>query len=100
MQNKTEQENTGSIKKSRWLLRLAQLSMLFLLLTLFAPLESEASHYRYGNISWARASGSRTVTYTVTQAWRRSFPTWAGAGVGTNINTGVLLFGDGASATI
>jgi hypothetical protein len=41
------------------------ISMFFL-----TPLISNASHFRYGHISWTRASGTRTVTFTITTAWR------------------------------
>jgi Concanavalin A-like lectin/glucanases superfamily/Ig-like domain CHU_C associated len=36
----------------------------------FSPLISEASHFRYGHITWTRTPGTRTVTFTITTAWR------------------------------
>ena len=33
---------------------------------------AEASHFRYGHITWSRSPGTRTVTFTVTTAWRVS----------------------------
>jgi hypothetical protein len=44
-----------------------------------------ASHFRYGHISWTRQPGTRTVTFTVTTAWRAAAPEL------TNLN-----FGDGS----
>ena len=46
---------------------------------------AEASHFRYGTISWTREPGTRKVTFTVIHAWR----------VGPYVN---LQFGDGASS--
>jgi hypothetical protein len=61
----------------------------------FSPLVSEASHFRYGHITWTRTPGTRTVTFTVTTAWRYDFTetinldfgdgTTSGSAVGTEI---------------
>lgn len=53
---------------------------------LATPQEAEASHYRFGHISWTRADGTNDVTFTVTTAWRSDFVD------GVN-----LTFGDGTS---
>ena len=52
-----------------------------------SPLISEASHFRYGHITWTRVSGTRDVTFTVTTAWRHDFT--------ENV---ALTFGDGTSS--
>jgi hypothetical protein len=47
---------------------------IFTLIAIFcfalSPLISEASHFRYGHITWTRTPGTRTVTFTITTAWR------------------------------
>ncbi len=64
----------------------------------FYSFESKASHFRYGNITWTHVSG-RTVTFHVTQAWRRTF--YPGPpNVGNIVTTGTLEFGDATSAVI
>ncbi|MGL4598870.1 MAG: hypothetical protein ACRCYO_15240, partial [Bacteroidia bacterium] len=71
---------------------------IIMLLMLFVSTEVQASHYRYGNISWSRPNNaSRTVEFTVTQAWRLSaFP---GSIVGSVINPFTPLeFGDATAA--
>ncbi len=51
--------------------------VIFTLITIatffLSPLTSEASHFRYGHITWTRVPGTRTVTFTVTTAWRYDF---------------------------
>ena len=71
--------------------------LIFMLLLSF---EGHATHYRYGNISWSRVnSTTRTVTVTVTQAWRRSF--YGAINVGNVVPTNVTLaFGDGLTTPI
>ncbi len=34
---------------------------------------THASHFRYGHISWTRDPDTRTVTFTITTAWRHDF---------------------------
>lgn len=57
-----------------------------------------ATHFRYGNITWSWVSGT-TVTFHVTQAWRRSFfsPTPV---LGGTVNTGSLVFGAGSAQAL
>ncbi len=52
-----------------------------------SPLISEASHFRYGHITWTRVPGTRDVTFTVTTAWRYD-----------QNETVLLTFGDGANS--
>lgn len=60
--------------------------------------ESQATHFRYGYMSWSRSNDvTRTVTFTINQSWRRSYPLWPGANPGQVINTGTLDFGDGTA---
>ncbi|MBI3111673.1 MAG: HYR domain-containing protein [Ignavibacteriales bacterium] len=47
---------------------------------------AEASHFRYGHITWSRAAGTRNVTFTVTTAWRVSPFTRLNFGDGTFID--------------
>ena len=66
-------------------------------------LKSNASHFRYGNISWTRSNTTPTsVTFKVSQAWRSTFyfATASAPTVGSVINGGTLNFGDGGTATI
>ncbi|MES2622143.1 MAG: T9SS type A sorting domain-containing protein [Bacteroidota bacterium] len=64
---------------------------------LFAE-ESNATHFRYGNVTWTRGSGN-TVTFYITQAWRRSFA-WNTTPLvgGVPVFTGNFFFGDSAQA--
>ncbi|WP_198666921.1 HYR domain-containing protein [Taibaiella helva] len=75
----------------------AALAMLFPLLT---AIRAEASHFRYGNITWSRPdAASRTVTFTLTQSYRMS--NWTGVSVGSTISDGVFLsFGDNNSEQV
>ena len=58
---------------------------------------SEATHYRYGSMSWEKVSGN-TYRITISQAWRKSFfPNVVGGGI---VNTGVLDLGDGSSTPV
>jgi len=75
----------------------------FVILFLFFTLQSKASHFRYGNISWTRSNTTPTsVTFKVSQAWRSTyyFASASAPTVGSVINGGVLNFGDGGTATI
>ncbi|MCX6210004.1 MAG: hypothetical protein NTZ59_11065, partial [Bacteroidetes bacterium] len=80
--------------------------MPLLLLSLFIvifSLKSNASHFRYGNISWTRSNTTPTqVTFKVSQAWRSTFyfASASAPTVGSVINGGTLNFGDGGTATI
>ncbi|TCJ14349.1 HYR domain-containing protein [Flaviaesturariibacter flavus] len=74
---------------------------LFTFLFLFAALAAEASHFRYGNISWRWVSG-RTIEFKVSQAYRRSYTTtFTNAVVGSTVSgIGSLNFGDNSAGTI
>lgn len=67
---------------------------------LLLSLPAHASHYRYGNISWSRASDtSRTVTFNVTMSFRLS--AFSGVSLNSTIsNYDALNFGDATSSTI
>jgi hypothetical protein len=45
-------------------------TIIAILFFFLSPLISEASHFRYGHITWTRIPGTRDVTFTVTTAWR------------------------------
>lgn len=74
---------------------LASLLFLFVL----SANTAQATHYRYGSITWNRANDvTRTVSFTINQAWRRTFytvnfgnPVTVGSTVNTQVN---LNFGD------
>src|SRR4051812_44596151 len=104
MRDKTKHENslTNVSPGNTWLGKAVRMSLFVLFFIMAFTFESEATHYRYGNITWSRPSNtSRLVTFTITQAWRRSYPVWPGAIVGQVINPGInLLFGDGAQVPI
>ena len=65
---------------------------IFTLIAIFSffisPLVSEASHFRYGHITWTRTPGTRTVTFTITTAWKYDYvdPIDLDFGDGTALN--------------
>ena len=65
-----------------------KLILVFITIAIFflTPFTSEASHFRYGNITWTRTPGTRTVTFTIITAWRYDFT--------ENVD---INFGDGTS---
>ncbi len=67
------------------------------MLVMLATFSAEASHYRYGSISWRKVDNSTNkVEFKVVTAWRR----WSNQTVGTVVSLGSLNFGDGTSAPI
>ena len=67
--------------------------------SLMAIPDAEASHYRFGSVSWV-PTGGNTIEFTIRQAWRGnsfgSFPS-----IGDVENTGERFwFGDGSSVVI
>ena len=61
---------------------------------------ANATHFRYGSITWRTVqtdATNRTVEFKVSQSWRRTF--YGAPTVGSTVNTGVLQFGDGGSAS-
>ncbi len=72
------------------------LALFFLVFVLQS--ESRATHFRYGNVTWSH-QGNNTVTFHITQAWRRSFA-WNTPPVvgGLPVFTGNFFFGDSTSA--
>lgn len=70
------------------------------LLSVVATVSANASHFRYGNITWSRLNAtSRTITVTLTQSYRLS--NWPGIAVGGTINDGVqLAFGDNSTTSV
>ncbi|MGN6647811.1 MAG: T9SS type A sorting domain-containing protein [Cytophaga sp.] len=64
---------------------------------LFFSNVSEATHFRYGSISWQHVSGN-TYQITVSQAWRKSFfPNVVPGGI---VQTGTMTLGDGTSVSV
>ncbi len=70
--------------------RTLTLMLAFVGALLLLPSMAEASHLRYGHMTWERAApGSRTINLTYTIAWR--------SGTGTSVG---VNWGDGSSTTI
>lgn len=57
----------------------------------------EATHFRYGSISWRQVSGL-TYEFKVTQGWRRS--AFGGANVGSTVNVGSLQYTTGSPSPV
>ncbi len=77
----------------------ASLSLLFLVLFVSA----NATHFRYGNISWTRdVTNPKKVTFKVSQAWRTSyFYSGTTPSVGAQMSSQTVLdFGDGNTSNI
>ncbi|MCB9251665.1 MAG: putative Ig domain-containing protein [Flavobacteriales bacterium] len=73
--------------------------LLFIGLLFFNPLDTMASHYRYGQISWQKINNSTNqVEFTITQGWRMSAFFSGTPALGTNTTaTSSLVFGDGST---
>lgn len=80
-------------RKMHHVLRVVIFSCFFLALSNV----SEATHFRYGSMSWQKISGT-TYKITVSQAWRKSY--FTGVVQGGTVNTGVLDFGDGTATSV
>ncbi|RYY39493.1 MAG: HYR domain-containing protein [Chitinophagaceae bacterium] len=91
-------QNTSPGSKNRRILHRSRLLVCTLLL-LFIATAADASHFRYGNISWSWVSG-RTVQFKVSQAYRRSFSAaYTNAVPGTSINVGSLTYSDNSTSS-
>ncbi len=56
-------------------------------ITAFSAFEAEATHFRYGNITWKRVPGNNNqIEFKISQSWRRSF--YSNPSIGAIINTG------------
>ncbi|WP_118974545.1 HYR domain-containing protein [Taibaiella koreensis] len=79
---------------------MAAAAALVILFSVLTAIRAEASHFRYGNITWSRPdAASRTITITLTQSYRMS--NWPGVAVGSTISDGVFLnFGDNSNAQV
>jgi hypothetical protein len=56
-----------------------------------SPFISEASHFRYGHITWTRTPGTRTVTFTVTTAWRYDLTEYVDLDFGDGTSQGSVI---------
>ena len=66
-----------------------QVTLFFLLLACcLAPAWAEASHFRYGDVTWQRLGTGTTVRFTITTAWRQG-----------TAECVFVAFGDGTSTT-
>ncbi|HEY9178641.1 MAG TPA: putative Ig domain-containing protein [Flavipsychrobacter sp.] len=74
--------------------QLFKLSMLLISLLMLQPEEAQATHFRYGNVTWERVAGNPyQIRFRITQAWRRSF--YGNPNVGATVNTGSFNTGAG-----
>ena len=76
------------------------LMLMFALMAFLAPTSAEASHFRYGSVSWTRPNdASRDVTFKITTGWRISY--FGGVTIGATINptSGNLNFGDATTSS-
>ncbi|MDB5236117.1 MAG: hypothetical protein JWR44_3110 [Hymenobacter sp.] len=76
--------------------------VLCLVLGLGAAAPAQATHFRYGTLTWrtvASDPSKRTVEFRVSQAWRRSFGATS-LTVGSSVVTSQLDFGDGTNTAI
>ena len=80
--------------------------LLLLLPLLLLSVLAQATHFRYGNITWNTVPGSsnankRTVQLKTSLSFRRSYFTGTNIAIGSVVaNVGSLNFGDNSSATI
>jgi hypothetical protein len=93
----------GTMKTKRYLI----LALLLVGTILGVQGEAEASHFRFGHVTWTPTAGgpANDATFSVLHAWRRS--ACPGTGVGGFVAIGdpacgfaTLFFGDGGSAPI
>jgi hypothetical protein len=85
-------------------LRIALIATIAAMLLAMGASSASASHFRSGNLSWAKASGGPgTVTFQNTQAWRRSSQFGSGSDgnpvVGDVIDTGEGCISPGDSGS-
>lgn len=74
--------------------QLFKISMLLVSLLMLQPEEAQATHFRYGNVTWERVAGNPyQIRFRITQAWRRSF--YGNPNVGATVNTGSFNTGAG-----
>ncbi|TXC78816.1 HYR domain-containing protein [Luteibaculum oceani] len=88
----------GKVQRSNLFWHNSLIKVVFLIgLFLSTAFVAEASHFRYGSISWQKINNSTNqVKFKVSVAFRR----WANQQVGQSVNVGSLQFGDGSSANI
>lgn len=78
---------------------LLKIGLLLISLLMLQPEEAQASHFRYGNITWERVAGQPLqIRFRITQAWRRS--AFSGANVGNTVTTSSFNPGSGGFVSI
>ena len=93
--------NTLGLSKLKTGSMLTKACLFFVFMVLFAT--ANATHFRYGNISWTRdVTNPNKVTFKVSQAWRTSyFYSGTVPSVGAQISSQTVLdFGDGKTSNI
>lgn len=79
--------------------QLFKISMLLVSLLMLQPEEAQATHFRYGNVTWERVAGNPyQIRFRITQAWRRSF--YSNPNVGATVNTGAFNTGAGGQSIL
>lgn len=73
------------------------LGMVLTMFLLLSSIESQATHFRTGTISWTEVSPG-VVEFDIQQGWRRSF--FGSPNVGDVISPGSFIFGDGNATSI
>ncbi|KAK5578699.1 hypothetical protein RB653_008372 [Dictyostelium firmibasis] len=71
----------------------------FLLVFLSFLYITEASHFRFGSISWIPVPNYKTIKFTANLAFRTTFFR-SSVSIGDKINVGSISFGDGTSDTV
>ncbi len=90
-----EKRQINFMSRANWVTR----AMVFLMVSILAfSMESSASHFRYGHLTWQKVSGN-IVRFTLTDAFRRSGYNGGAVAIGDiiteNIGGTSLSFGDG-----
>ncbi|KAM9958729.1 hypothetical protein ACTFIW_012318 [Dictyostelium discoideum] len=73
---------------------------LFVLLAIFCV--TEATHFRFGSISWSPTTAHNIIKFTTNFAFRTTFykTSTSSIVIGEKINLGTLTFGDGTSTSV
>ncbi|MCP9236249.1 T9SS type A sorting domain-containing protein [Lewinella sp. JB7] len=73
--------------------------LMLVLSLLLTSLSLQATHFRYGSLSWRHLTGT-TVEFQIEQAWRTGFFFSGTPAIGTVVTVDALIYGDGTSDPI
>lgn len=84
------------------LMSFGRIAFLALIALSFGIMDAQATHFRYGNITWRKINNSTNqVEFTITTAWRGNFFTSTIPNLNQTVNLNhVFRFGDGATANM